>query len=226
MQPNIYQPTASSIHQDSSIPDYGYQGNLRLSRSRCASIPQSENCRLWITGLPPSCDYHTLLTAVQDAGPVYATHITGPVIHSNPQNAYKNIYTAAVSLTFFDERGTNRFLAQNAVTPFTVAGYTTKVIHHRIRTKPVAIDGRSRVLQITGSPDIINPDTLQALFQRFTAYFDIDYANYEEGVDDTNTVEVAFGSFRAQAQPIFMGLRHTPGIWVVKYVPDPCQAQN
>ncbi|KAI0884381.1 uncharacterized protein GGS22DRAFT_189510 [Annulohypoxylon maeteangense] len=216
---------SSSISAENIISDRDYppapryRGNRALSRNRSADIPHEMNCRLWIAGLPPNCTVSELLREVRDIGPVYATHIVPPLIHGTKVN----IATSAASLTFFTASAAHMFLLRHSVYPFTVCGYTTCVSRHRIRTKPVPVDGQSRVLLITGDPEIVNPETLTSLFvEKWNIRFETDFMKYTPG-KGCNEIVWAFGSFRAQAQAAYIRLSQYPSRNItILYKPDPC----
>lgn len=157
--------------------------------------------------------------AAQNIGAIYASHIVPPLVHTDPTPENPNIPTAAASITFFRTSDANRFL----VTPFTVDGFLTTATRHRIRTRETPVNGRSRVLVIRGSPSNVNPVHLQRIFREdFGIKFDVDFIRQQEQ-NGLGEVIFAFGSFRAQAQAAYIGLRkHFRGSITVCYGPDPC----
>ncbi|KAF2968155.1 hypothetical protein GQX73_g5424 [Xylaria multiplex] len=201
-----------------------YQGNTRLSRNICALIPEELNCRLWITGLPPNCTVHELLAHIRGIGPVYACHINEPTITGS------RIWpTSAASLTFFTADAANYFLACDAVRPFTVDGYVTNIVRHRIRTESIPVDGRSRVLRIIGNANIVQPDYLRRIFSDlWHIRFDTDYIRLvDNGSHGVNEIIWAFGSFRAQAHVIHMKInRYFANHAQAVYIVDPCVQGN
>ncbi|KAI0541044.1 hypothetical protein GGR58DRAFT_457712 [Xylaria digitata] len=197
-----------------------YQGNIRLSRNICAAIPEELNCRLWITGLPSDCTVHRLLGHIRGIGPVYACHINKPTTTGS-----RIWQTSAASLTFFTADAANRLLACDAERPFTVEGHVTKIVRHRIRTEPIPVNGRSRVLRIIGDVNIVRPDFLERVFSEiWNIRFDTDYMRrVDNGSYDVNELIWAFGSFRAQAHVICMKInRYFAGYAQAIYIVDPC----
>jgi hypothetical protein len=200
-----------------------YQGDISLARNMCAPIPEEENCRLWITGLPPGCTVHQLLGGIRGVGAVYACHINAPI-----QSGPKVWETSAASLTFFTAEAANQFLAQHAASPFTVEGHTTTIMRHRIRTEAVAVNGRSRVLLIVGDPELVQPDYLSQVFtDSWEIAYDTEYIEFkpaEEGEGDKeNQLVWAFGSFRAQAHAILVNINtYYRGRAKAFYLADPC----
>ncbi|KAI3329303.1 hypothetical protein HD806DRAFT_530699 [Xylariaceae sp. AK1471] len=200
-----------------------YQGDISLARNMCAPIPDELNCRLWITGLPPTCTVHQLLEGIRNIGAVYACHINAP-IPSGP----KIWQTAAASLTFFTAEAANRLLAQSDTQPFTVENHRTTIMRHRIRTEPVEVNGRSRVLLIVGDPEIVQPEYLYRVFTEcWQIRFDTDFVRFtpakEEEEGNPNKIVWAFGSFRAQAHVVFVKInRFFGGRARALYLADPC----
>ncbi|KAI1390882.1 uncharacterized protein F4822DRAFT_442122 [Hypoxylon trugodes] len=209
---------AESSPDQLHTPD-AYQGNRALSRNRAADIPDDVNCRLWITGLPPHCTVQDLLQVIRGVGPIYATHIVPPSINETAPES--SIHTSAASLTFFTVADTEKFLSKYH--PFVVQGYSTTVIRHRIKTRPLEINGQSRVLVIKGPPAIVNPDHLNRAFtQLWNVRFNTDFIEHRPGKESSEIVW-GFGSFRAQAQAGYVLLnRHFSGRVVVQYGDDPC----
>ncbi|KAI1365710.1 hypothetical protein F5Y08DRAFT_352642 [Xylaria arbuscula] len=196
-----------------------YRGNLKIEANNCADIPEEENCRLWITGLPPTCTHSQLLSSIRGIGPVYASHITEP-----QQDGPRTWETSAASLTFFTADATNKFLAQHAaVEPFTVGGFKTKVIRHRIKTRGAAVNGRSRVLRIVGDSWLVEPERLHRVITvEWGVRYDTDFMQFTPG-GAVSEVVWAFGSFRAQAHIIFGNInRFFSGRARAMYIADPC----
>ncbi|CAJ2510120.1 Uu.00g060200.m01.CDS01 [Anthostomella pinea] len=200
-----------------------YKGNANLSRNTSADIPQYQNCRLWITRLPPHCGHHLLLSSVDSTGPIHALHINPPIPNNDTSAGYRNLYTSAASLTFFREEDANKFLARHAVDPFSVNGYATTISRHRIRTRAVPVNGQSRVLDVSGPVGLVEPERLASLFrEKWGIRFDTDYVTHEVTGDEAR-VEWAFGSFRAQAQAVYARItQEYSGVVSVRYQPDPC----
>jgi hypothetical protein len=198
-----------------------YQGDPNLPGNRCAPIPDEQNCRLWITGLPAECTVHQLLGKIEGVGPVYACHVNAPIL-SGP----KRCSTAAASLTFFTADAATRFLNESKKKPFAVDGCETSIMRHRIKTESVPVSGRSRVLLIVGDPDIVRIETLAFLFSEiWHIRFDTDHVLFmpSEQEGGRNKVVWAFGSFRAQAQVIFTNVnRYFEGRAFALYQSDPC----
>ncbi|KAI1404901.1 hypothetical protein F4819DRAFT_445891 [Hypoxylon fuscum] len=199
-----------------------YRGCGFSKRNRRANIAPKQNCRLWITGLPPDCDYHLLLSAIRNVGPVCASHINPPVLHNDPSQRHLDIYTSAASLTFFDKDHANIFLQRHRISPFTISGYRTKIIRHRIWTRSEPIKDRSRILYVFGDPEVANPERLDSLITEWGIRVDYDDIAYIPG-PECSYVRIFFGSFWAQALSVYRKLKgFNPEKMTVLYGQDPC----
>lgn len=211
----------SSTSKVGLAPAPKYKGNPSLARNRCADIPDRLNCRLWITGLPPNCTVTELLGAIRGVGAIDGTHINPPKKATEPGET--DIPTSAASLTFFSASSANQFLLWHSRNPFTVDGYTTSVVRHRVKTQSFPAGNQTRVLVIKGHPEVVNPEYLEYLFsRRWTIRYTTEFVEYRPG-EETSEVVWAFGSFRAQAHEAYNGLNnHFADKVTVSYAPDPC----
>lgn len=221
------QPLHNGLRGYSSDPapyqqhDDAYMGSHANRRNIAADIPAWKNCRLWITGLPPNCDFPMLLSSIRGVGRIYASHVTPPEDPSTGAGAP----TSAASVTFFRRADAGRFLAMHEAHPFTVDGYVATVIEHRIVTDAEPITGRSRVLRIRGPAALVNPGNLDRVFRQMVLHFDTEFVRYTPGDAEAQAEVVwAFGSFRTQAHHIFNTLRRQYGdVLNVVYLADPCE---
>ncbi|KAI1121614.1 hypothetical protein F5Y10DRAFT_271897 [Nemania abortiva] len=222
---NLISSAASGVMNQQRQPTNSpaYQGDPSLPRNIPAAIPDELNCRLWITGLPPTCTVHQLLGNIRGIGPIFACHITQPNL-TGPR-----IWeTAAASLTFFAASAANEFLRQSSYPnqPFTVGGHRTRMVRHRIRTDSEPVNGQSRVLRIVGDPSIVRPDVLSRVFSElWNIRFDTDFVQFRLGFDGRGNNEViwAFGSFRAQAHTVHRKINNDfRGRAQALYMADPC----
>ncbi|KAI0468587.1 hypothetical protein F4859DRAFT_489638 [Xylaria cf. heliscus] len=191
-----------------------------------AQIPDVQNCRLWITGLPATCTVHKLLKSIGSigpTGPVYACHIVTPRLSSSTLRPWE---TAAASLTFFTADAANRLLNRAAERPFVIEHHVAEVARHRIRTETTYVNGRSRVLRIVGDPTIVRPEYLARVFSEcWFVRFDTDFVRFQAGRDRGawNDVTWAFGSFKGQAQVVHSRInRQFVGQARAMYLADPC----
>ncbi|KAI1873772.1 uncharacterized protein JN550_003041 [Neoarthrinium moseri] len=199
----------------------GYRGNLRLERNRDADIPDEENCRLWLTGIPPDTDYAQLLS-FRNVGPVYASHLTEPQLYTRQSDGI-DVYSRAASITFFRAEDANHFLRDHQERNFQIDDWKIDMRRHRIRTRSTQIRGRSRILLIKGDPAVVHPRALDSIIRNiWQIYYDVDFLQYEEA-NGCGRLEIAFGSFRAQAEQVVCRLQNfRPQRIVVEYLKDPC----
>ncbi|KAI0455930.1 hypothetical protein F5B21DRAFT_502952 [Xylaria acuta] len=201
-----------------------YQGNRFAQRNQSANIPPEHSTSVWITNLPPNCNYAELLGMVRDAGKVYATVINPP---------QGNFMTSAAKIVFFDVEGRRRFEARANTGQFAVGAYVPRVRPNRILTAAQPLELGSRVLHITGPASVVNQSVLCDYFRRWCA-FDLEYIQHLPLEDGNVTMVWAFGSYRCQAERVFAAigeikeLNITPAgsdVWdsvVVCYGRDPC----
>lgn len=212
--------TSASVDQNQPSPAPSYLGNRSLPLNMSADIPEDENCRLWITGLPPKCTISDVLGAIRGIGRVYSLHINPPVYNDKTGKYFP---TSAASLTFFTANACNRFLLLQCQHPFSVKGWRTRVVRHRIRAKPFLVYHLSRVLIIKGSPEIVTPENLTRTFiERWGIRFDTDFIEYRPG-EQSNEIIWGFGSFRGQSHTVHSNITDKlSGVVTVSYGQDPC----
>ena len=201
-----------------------YRGNIALARNRSAAIPPTENCSLFVTGLPPSITVRQLLAAVRDTGRVYATHLNGPEPH-------KGHPTCAAKLVFFERAAAERFYDRHVQAGLRVdgyPGYVGKVVWNRIKTAAPDLPRHyTRVLMISGPAALADPEFLTGYF-RSKLEFEVDEVFDRGAAGDRRLVEYRFGSFRCQAEAAKMALSREMGelgvqIW---FGPDPCDTAD
>ncbi|RKU48901.1 hypothetical protein DL546_008782 [Coniochaeta pulveracea] len=199
-----------------------YMGNIHIDKNKSANIPESENCSLWLTKLPPNLTYTDLLAVIRDVGRVYQTHINRP----QPDKGH---HTSAGKIVFFDRASAERFFERFADSGLVFPGYpgfTGRVAWNRVLA--AAVDGPgtkelSRVLLISGPKEMVTAEYLTQYF-RSKLDFNIDCIIDHGGDDYRATVEYRFGSFRCQAESAKMAVtremaRHNVQVW---FWTDPC----
>ncbi|KAH8894246.1 hypothetical protein GQ53DRAFT_644083 [Thozetella sp. PMI_491] len=196
-----------------------YRGNIHLARNKSADIPSEKNCSLFLLGLNAKVTTHELLSSIRNVGRIYATHINKP----EPD---KQHMTCAAKVTFFERKAAERFFDMYNATGFKVHGHleVARVLWNRIRAaesndKP----HRTRVLQIAGPPDLVNPEALTAYFSS-KLEFQIDEIILQGASEERNVVEYRFGSYRCQAEAAKMALgrEYPDGNVRTWHGPDPC----
>ncbi|KAK4161003.1 hypothetical protein QBC43DRAFT_244245 [Cladorrhinum sp. PSN259] len=183
-----------------------YKGNPDLERNRSAQISEAENCSLFLVGLPPNLTTTSLLAGIRNMGRIYATHI-------NPPEPEKGHDLSAAKLVFFERADAERFynLANGTQAGFTLPGFPyhrARVTWNRIRSAEVDPAGtKSRVLLISGPPEIVNEAHLRAYFDEKLIY-QLDLIVHH-GMNQANTralIEFRFGSYRCQSEAARMAL--------------------
>ncbi|KAI8315769.1 hypothetical protein K4K59_000704 [Colletotrichum sp. SAR11_240] len=203
-----------------------YAGDPTIERNRSADIPDSENCALWITFLPPDVTHREILAEIRNMGRIWSVVISGP-------EPAKNHHTAAAKVVFFELGAAQKFYAMscNPARRFKVRGHVTKVELNRIKTAQDNRRNNSRVLRIKGRPDVVNKDALTAYFkQKIT--FEVDEVITIVMNEDMGDVEYRFGSFGNQAELAYLALQREYDVggiqspyWEVQYGHDPCAPQ-
>ncbi|KAK7752730.1 hypothetical protein SLS62_005282 [Diatrype stigma] len=218
-------------------PQSNYRGREDLLENHSDCIRVEESTSLWITKLPPHCDYKMLLGSVRGCGKVHETVINPPI----PE---RGLTTAACKLVFFQRHGVDNLLAQSAGGAFKIMGYTPHVAMNKILKKPKMPSDESRVLLISGPSLIVNTTFLTNFFQ---AHFDFNleevktlWCNDHQLYDQRTCQEWRFGSYRNQAKIAYGKIESIQAekraqdagsmaswMWSMVYVeygPDPCGA--
>ncbi|KAI0474452.1 hypothetical protein F4859DRAFT_514984 [Xylaria cf. heliscus] len=179
------------------IISHNYQGNRFALRNQSANIAPELSTSVWITNLPPNCNYAQLLGMMRHTGKIYATVINPPQGH---------FMTSAAKIVFFDIGGRQRFEARANTGQFVVGSYVPRVRPNRILTAAQPSGVESRVLHITGPERIVNEKVLCDYFRRWCA-FDLEYVKSFPTGGGRVTMAWAFGSYRCQAERVFTTIR-------------------
>ena len=224
------QPSSSSPNETAAYQRMlagfspNYRGNINLARNRSAAIPSTENCSLFVTGLPPTITVRQLLAAVRDTGRVYATHLNEP----EPDKGHP---TCAAKLVFFERRAAERFYDRHLLAGLRVEeypGYVGKVVWNRVKTAAPDLPRHyTRVLMISGPAALVNPEFLTSYFTS-KLEFEVDEIFDRAAMGDRRLVEYRFGSFRCQAEAAKMAVSREMGdlgvqVW---FGADPCDTQD
>ncbi|KAI1121243.1 hypothetical protein F5Y10DRAFT_288718 [Nemania abortiva] len=231
--PNIAPPPNTSPN---------YRGDLNNPRNRCADIPDAENCATWWTNLPADCSYEMLFNSIRHVGAVSHAVINPPVgIHG----------TSAAKIEFFERASVDRLLSQAANGHIRghirVGGRIPHISLNRVKVAahsnevPVEYgnNGRgTRVLQVIGDPQIVNPDKLKALLadSRHRVIYGLECIRDGPGPDGLHCVEFRFASYVVQAlraRNVFVTQKHSSqlsdqekALWggvVCTFARDPCE---
>ncbi|KAM7195545.1 hypothetical protein V8F20_007441 [Naviculisporaceae sp. PSN 640] len=192
-------------------------------------LPDRLNCSFWISKLPVDVTLREILEPIRGCGRVYAIHINQGEAH--------RVGHAACKLVFMDVEGaTNFYVAFVVPQALVVREQKAFICRNRnkvaeqleLKTKP-----NSRCLEATGPEELVNTKFLFDYFDRKFVYEIDEVVNQtipQAGRKRKNrnaTLEIRFGSYRAQAVFAFKILRESPvfknaGV-KVKYVKDPCE---
>ena len=192
-----------------------YLGDLRNAHIRSANIPDSQNCSLWILGLPANVTYSIFLGAIRDTGSVYATVINPP---SGPHR------TSAAKLIFFERYQAERLFLLIQTGGFRVMGQSVVDVRwNKIKSAPYPHPDHSRAIRITGPAHLMDFDFFEIFFgARFTYELDL------RGVVHCTSPGMVthawhFGSLRCQAASAKIAIeRELKGIFTVHWARDPC----
>ncbi len=195
-----------------------YRGNIEVEANRSADIPDSENCSLFITGLPPDTTVNQLLAQIRGMGRVYATHINPP---ETKPSGHK---TCAAKVVFFETAVAQRFYALYNPTGLLVGGQRAHVALNRIKSaQPSAPPYVTRVLRVKGPERLVNVNYMLDFF-RSKIVFQMDeiITHPRAAGGGRATLEFRFGSYRVQAQSMRTALvREHPEVRV-RFEVDPC----
>lgn len=204
-----------------------YQGEATNPQNISADISDDQNCGLWLTNLPPTCDYKVLLGAIAQHPPgrIFSAYITGPDEKSD--STLPSFRTSGAKIVFYRPQEAQRLLSLCTFGQFKVQGYRARCILNRVRSapQPAEKEHTTRVLLISGPRSVV--DELQ-LRRAWDGYFSFDT---EEVLllaerDGMRWLEWRFASHRAQAGSAFKFLKTQPGymgIVSVRYGRDPCE---
>ena len=195
-----------------------YKGKNTL-RNMSANIPNSENCSVFIVGLPPSLTTNRLLSHVRGVGRIYATVINAP-------DPSKEHYCSAAKIVFFEKAAALRFYQKCELQGFSIDGYKARVVWNRVKSaEQTGSKTRSRVLQIVGPAEFVNSAALTSYFH-MKLEFQVDEILMIAETPETNIIEYRFGSYRCQAEAAKMALEREMGDAVKVYFGrDPCDVE-
>ncbi len=197
-----------------------YRGNHDLASNRSADILDTENCSLWLEGLPPNITTRELLGAIRNVGRVWQSHIVRPT---------EDHTTAAAKITFFEASAAQTLIGGvGGQEPhrLAVGGHIATVVYNRQRVAQQTLpNNHTRVLLISGPPSIVNMDLLSAFFSSLFVY-QLDEVIPVVPGRAISVLEWRFGSYRCQAQAAWEAFRRNPvfaahGV-TVRFDRDPC----
>lgn len=182
-------------------------------------LPDHLNTAFWITGFPPNVTVAEILGAIHGCGRIYAIHI-------NRERAYE-LGHAACKLVFFDVLGSTTFYNTYATNQtLTVRGRRARIVRnrHKVPEQLGLPHSHSRCIRVTGPRHVVNMPFLIRFFHQFFKY-QLDRV-FNWFLDDISSIELRFGSYRAQAIVATIIIRNS---WIfrangvmVEYTEDPC----
>lgn len=192
-----------------------YRGDPNVAANFSANIPDSENCALWIMGLPANVNHTTLLAAIRDIGRIYAAVINPPT---------QDFVTAAAKLVFFSRAEAENMYRLVWSGKFVVNGKTVRQVRwNKIKSSQFRIEQRSRVIRITGPAHLMDLEFFTIFFKTRFAY-ELDQA-FQVPSDTLGIAQQYwyFGSLRCQAESAKKAIDdELCGIFEAEYVCDPC----
>lgn len=218
---------ADKMYRDLKGISHAYQGDSTNPANESADVPDSENCSVWITNLPPSCTYRDLLGAIaaHHPGKVYASYISPPSAQG-PDHLPSRGHSAAKVVFYW------AFSAQQLIyiannNGFWVRGFPARVVPNRIRAAPQPFDNTTtRCLDIEGPADEVNRPYLDSVWNDFFSFDTENVAVVREYIGVTGfpmrRLIYRFGSHRAQAVAAMHYMHSYMPHVAVTYAADPC----
>ncbi|KAK0643682.1 hypothetical protein B0T16DRAFT_459796 [Cercophora newfieldiana] len=191
-----FQPSNSNGAGNGAHESANYLGDRTLARNQSANMPNDENCAFFITGLPPTCTVHILLSAIKGFGRIFSTYINPPTT----QNCARPHTTAAAKVVFFDLPTAQKFYKTYRHSPLVVGKHNATVVPSRVKSAAADYPNRfTRHLVLTGPASIVNAEYVQRQFSRVSKY-DVDFISIDAKAENPIELHFHFGSFRAQAE--------------------------
>ncbi|KAK7966447.1 uncharacterized protein PG986_000724 [Apiospora aurea] len=150
-----------------------YQGNLMAADNLSANIHPRQNCSLFVRNLPPDLSYEQFFTALRGIGRIVSDRATA-----------------------------ERLKAKIDRKQLVISGFTANALCNKIKVaaQPPGPDGGSRVVRVTGRPDLMNEDHLLSYF---AAHFFFELDGVPKVVHrgyNSASMEFAFAAFVNQAE--------------------------
>ncbi|KAK4451123.1 hypothetical protein QBC34DRAFT_295972, partial [Podospora aff. communis PSN243] len=190
-----------SLHQLlGSSPNYN--GDLFNTRNISADIPDTENCSLCLTGLPPDVTYAQLLALFRGTGRIFATYI-------NPPQLDRGHPTCAAKVTFFSKDVAQGVIRRHGPghahhQGLSIGRYRISVFRNRTKVSERQTTGSnweyedgglpSRVHIVSGPRGVVR---LPAVFNviRTGCYFELDGVVAIADTEESCAFEIRFASF-------------------------------
>lgn len=223
-----------------------YQGNPYNPKNRSENIPDSQNCALFLTNLPATCNYQELLQAmaIHRPGRIWTTYINPPrkmdaddPLLSELQAAARaggsahlprvppSYSTSAAKVIFYHPFEAQRLIVAAARGLLRVGGRRIGAKWNRHKTGAQKYDrATSRAITIGGPATIVNEVYLRGLFDQYFEYNTEEVLLVAEAEGQGWCVlEWRFACMRAQAHAAYQLLKSLyPGVVEVRWAVDPC----
>ncbi|KAK8137140.1 hypothetical protein PG984_005080 [Apiospora sp. TS-2023a] len=182
--------------------------------------PDRKNCCLLVTGLPSTVTATEFIheIEVRRLGKIAAVFVMPPT---------RRIPTAAVKVTMWDRAGAERVMNAVRWNNFGFDGYKLKVFWNHHKAPPQEETHMSRVIQVTGHPNIVAPSKLLPWFEGYFR-FAMDQIVVNQPTPEEMTVVYYFSSYLGQANAAYLILRRTY-TWehvACFYRKDPCEPDD
>lgn len=223
-----FRPSNSLLRQHSlleagetqvSAEQYGcstnYRGDITIAKNRSAEIADSQNCAVWILGLPENVTHTELLGAIRNVGKVYCAVINPPTGQHQ---------TSAAKIVFFERHQAESFMALALNGHLQVMGREIRHVRwNKIKSARYPYTENSRVIHVTGPRHLMDFKFFEGFFTRLFEYQLEGKQEVECAVSGMVTHEWRFGSLRCQAASAKTAIeRELRGVFAVEWARDPC----
>jgi hypothetical protein len=206
----------SGIALPQSNKDSQQSGNLSSRKEREISLPDEENCALFLTGIHRSATVKDILSVVR-TGKVFILHV----------NRADDIHpTSAAKLVFMKPSAAARFFRQaTAKEGVSILGVRIKAVYNKWGYKNYTHQERSRVILVQG------PDNEFMTFDTWNKYFwkcfkfELEFWDEEKPQNKKKVLKFAFARVDGQAESAYHAIkkeRAFQGVVDVRYGTDPC----
>ncbi|OTB10316.1 hypothetical protein K445DRAFT_371218 [Daldinia sp. EC12] len=190
--PKYKQPNAGRGANNGQLAD-GFSTNyhgVRNERNKPDNIANSENCAVWVEGLPADIDYPTLLSRLRDTGKIYAIFINSPIQgHS----------TCAAKIEFWGRDGVVKLFEKVKAGKLKFDELVPTVRPNRVKKGAQPASPRSRVIEIRGPAELVNYETLTRELRQ-ALYYDIESVETLWTYERQSCMRWTFASHRNQAE--------------------------
>ncbi|KAI1463922.1 uncharacterized protein F4812DRAFT_453263 [Daldinia caldariorum] len=190
--PKYKQPNTGKGENDGQ-PTEGFSTNyhgVKNERNKPDNITNSENCAVWVEGLPADIDYPTLLSQLRDTGKIYAIFINSPI---------QGHRTCAAKIEFWGRDGVAKLFEKVKTGNLKFDERVPTVRPNRVKKSAQPTSPRSRVIEIRGPVELVNYKTL-TIELRQALYYDIESVETLWTYGGQSCMRWTFASHRNQAE--------------------------